>query len=60
MAIGSPSSPLLDPLRSTAALRLHVRQVQGRIFVHASDPWTPSFVLTEGGANDPYGLLRVV
>jgi KaiC/GvpD/RAD55 family RecA-like ATPase len=60
IAVGAPSSPLLDPLRSTAALRLHIRQVQGRIFLHASDPWTPSFVLTEGGETDPYGLLRVV
>jgi len=60
IAIGSAPSPLLDPLRSTAALRLHVRQVQGRIFLHASDPWTPSFVLTEGGDTAPYGLLRVV
>jgi KaiC/GvpD/RAD55 family RecA-like ATPase len=60
IAIGSSASPLLDPLRSTAALRLHVRQVQGRIFLHASDPWTPSFVLTEGGDTAPYGLLRVV
>ncbi|HTW40047.1 MAG TPA: gas vesicle protein GvpD P-loop domain-containing protein [Thermoplasmata archaeon] len=60
IAIGSPSSPLLEPLRATAAMRLHLRQVQGRIFLHGSDPWTPSFVLTEGGDNDPYGLLRVV
>jgi KaiC/GvpD/RAD55 family RecA-like ATPase len=60
IAVGSAESPLLDPLRSTAALRLHVRQVQGRVFVHASDPWTPSFVLTEGNESHPYGLLRVV
>jgi KaiC/GvpD/RAD55 family RecA-like ATPase len=60
IAIGPASSPLLDPLRSTAALRLHLRQLQGRIFMHASDPWTPAFVLTEGDATTPYGLLRVV
>ncbi|MGI0155798.1 MAG: RAD55 family ATPase [Thermoplasmata archaeon] len=60
IAIGASLSPLLDPLRSTAALRLHVRQVQGRVFLHASDPWTPSFVLTEGNDAAPYGLLRVV
>jgi KaiC/GvpD/RAD55 family RecA-like ATPase len=60
IAVGSPTSPLMDPLRATAALRLHLRQVQGRIFLHASDPWTPTFVLTEGGESDPYGLLRVV
>jgi KaiC/GvpD/RAD55 family RecA-like ATPase len=60
IAIGSTQSPLLDPLRSTAALRLHIRQVQGRVFLHASDPWTPSFVLTEGHDDAPYGLLRIV
>jgi len=60
IAVGSSQSPLLDPLRATAALQLHVRQVQGRIFLHGSDPWTPSFVLTEGHDNAPYGLLRVV
>jgi KaiC/GvpD/RAD55 family RecA-like ATPase len=60
IAIGAPTSALVDPLRSTASLRLHIRQVQGRVFLHASDPWTPSFVLTEGGETDPYGLLRVV
>ena len=60
IAIGPAGSPLVDPLRSTAALRLHIRQVQGRVFLHASDPWTPSFVLTEGGDGSPYGLLRIV
>jgi KaiC/GvpD/RAD55 family RecA-like ATPase len=60
IAVGSSPSALLDPLRSTAALRLHVRQVQGRVFLHASDPWTPSFVLTEGTDTTPYGLLRIV
>ncbi len=60
IAIGAPESPLLDPLRGTSALRLHVRQRQGRVFLHATDPWTPAFVLTEGHDNSPYGLLRVV
>jgi KaiC/GvpD/RAD55 family RecA-like ATPase len=60
IAIGSSQSPLLDPLRPTATLRLHIRQRQGRVFLHASDPWTPSFVLTEGHAGAPYGLLRIV
>jgi KaiC/GvpD/RAD55 family RecA-like ATPase len=60
VAIGPSSSPLLDPLRPIAALRLHIRQVQGRVFLHASDPWTPTFVLTEGNETQPYGLLRVV
>ncbi len=60
IAVGSASSPLFEPLRSTAALRLHLRQVQGRLFLHGSDPWTPKFVLTEGSESAPYGLLRVV
>jgi hypothetical protein len=60
IAIGASGSPWVDPLRPTAALRLHVRQVQGRIFLHGSDPWTPTFVLTEGDDTAPYGLLRVV
>ena len=60
VAVGASASPLLDPLRATAALRLHIRQRQGRVFLHASDPWTPSFVLSEGGDSGPYGLLRVV
>ncbi len=60
IAVGPPSSPLLEPMRSSAALRLHLRQVQGRLFIHGSDPWTPKFVLTEGTDSAPYGLLRVV
>jgi hypothetical protein len=60
IAIGSPPSPLLDPLRPTAALRLYIRQGQGRVFLHATDPWTPAFVLTEGNDDAPYGLLRIV
>jgi hypothetical protein len=39
---------------------MRLRQRQGRVFVDASDPWTPTFVLTEGHDNAPYGLLRVV
>jgi KaiC/GvpD/RAD55 family RecA-like ATPase len=60
ISIGPPESPLLDPLRATSALRLRVRQGQGRVFLYATDPWTPAFVLTEGDDRTPYGLLRVV
>jgi KaiC/GvpD/RAD55 family RecA-like ATPase len=60
LAVGSSDSPLFDPLRPTAALRLHLRQRQGRVLVYGSDPWTPTFLLTEGHDNSPYGLLRVV
>jgi KaiC/GvpD/RAD55 family RecA-like ATPase len=60
IAVGAPESPLLDPLRATSALRLHVHQGQGRVFLYATDPWTPAFVLTEGHERAPYGLLRVV
>ncbi len=60
IAIGSSDSPLFDPLRPTAALRLHLRQRQGRVLAYGSDPWTPMFLLTEGHDGSPYGLLRVV
>jgi len=60
IAVGAPESPLLDPLRATSALRLHLHQGQGRVFLYATDPWTPAFVLTEGHDRAPYGLLRVV
>jgi KaiC/GvpD/RAD55 family RecA-like ATPase len=60
LAVGSSDSPLFDPLRPTAALRLHLRQRQGRVLVYGSDPWTPAFLLTEGHDSSPYGLLRVV
>jgi KaiC/GvpD/RAD55 family RecA-like ATPase len=53
-------SALLDPLMAAANTRVHIRMRQGRVFVHGSDPWTPSFVLTEGTPASPYGLLRVV
>jgi KaiC/GvpD/RAD55 family RecA-like ATPase len=57
---GEVDSPLLGTLRTIAALRLHVRVRQGRIFIHGTAPWTPGFVLTEGRDGAPYGLLRVV
>ncbi len=60
VVVGVTDSPMLDPIRPTAALRLHLHQRQGRVFLYASDPWTPTFVLTEGTDQSPYGLLRVV
>lgn len=60
VVLGTADSTIFEPLRSLAALRLHARVRQGRVFVYGSDPWTPSFVLTEGNENAPYGLLRVV
>ncbi|HTT15499.1 MAG TPA: hypothetical protein VMG81_06990 [Thermoplasmata archaeon] len=60
LAVGSAESPLFDPLRPTAALRLHLRERQGRVLLYGSDPWTPVFLLTEGHDSSPYGLLRVV
>jgi hypothetical protein len=58
--VGASDSPLFDLLRPTAAMRIHLRQRQGRVLVYGSDPWTPVFLLTEGHEQSPYGLLRVV
>jgi hypothetical protein len=60
MMVGAPDSPFFDLLRPTAALRIHLRERQGRVLVYGSDPWTPAFLLTEGHEQSPYGLLRVV
>jgi len=60
LMVGASDSPLFDLLRPTAALRIHLRQRQGRVLVYGSDPWTPVFLLTEGHESSPYGLLRVV
>ncbi|HTT74003.1 MAG TPA: hypothetical protein VMG99_07690 [Thermoplasmata archaeon] len=60
IVVGPLDSPLFDPLRPVASLRLHLRQRQGRVLAYGSDPWTPTFLLTEGHEGSPYGLLRVV
>jgi KaiC/GvpD/RAD55 family RecA-like ATPase len=54
------TSPLLAPMRASAAARLELTVRQGRIFIHGISPWTPNYVLTDGTERTPYTLLRVV
>ncbi len=58
--VGRTGAPLLEALRSLAALHVHLRVRQGRVFVYGSKPWTSGFVLTEGHETAPYDLLRIV
>jgi KaiC/GvpD/RAD55 family RecA-like ATPase len=58
--IGPHDSPILDPLRSIASVRIVVSVRQGRIFLHGIAPWTPNLVLAEGPEGTAYQLLRVV
>ncbi len=58
--VGRKGSPQLESIRAIATIRLVMSIHQGRIFVHGVAPWTPKFVLTEGGAERPYHLMRVV
>lgn len=60
VAVVRTKSGLRDRVMAGANLRIHMGQRQGRIFLYGSDPWTPSFVLTEGHETTPYGLLRIV
>ncbi len=58
--LGPRDSPILEPLRSIASVRIVISVRQGRIFLHGIAPWTPNLVLAEGGEDSPYHLLRVV
>ncbi len=60
VVIGSSNSPLTRFVQDACRIHLHLETRQGRVFAHASTPWTPSFVLTEPSENRPYDLLRVV
>jgi KaiC/GvpD/RAD55 family RecA-like ATPase len=57
---GRTGAPLVESMRSLAALHVHLRVRQGRIFVYGSKPWTSGLVLTEGNDSTPYDLLRIV
>jgi KaiC/GvpD/RAD55 family RecA-like ATPase len=57
---GRTGAPLVESMRSLAALHVHLRVRQGRIFVYGSKPWTSGLVLTEGSDSTPYDLLRIV
>jgi KaiC/GvpD/RAD55 family RecA-like ATPase len=58
--VGRTGTPLLEAMRSLAALHVHLRVRQGRVFVYGSKPWTSGLVLTEGNDQGPYDLLRIV
>lgn len=60
LMLGRTGAPLFEGLRSLAAIHVHLRVRQGRVFVYGSKPWTPGFVLAEGSDTAPYDLLRVV
>jgi KaiC/GvpD/RAD55 family RecA-like ATPase len=57
---GRTGAPLIESVRSLAALHIHLRVRQGRVFVYGSKPWTSGLVLTEGNDAAPYDLLRIV
>jgi len=57
---GRTGAPLVESMRSLAALHVHLRVRQGRVFVYGSKPWTSGLVLTEGSDSTPYDLLRIV
>ena len=57
---GRTGAPLIESVRSLAAIHIHLRVRQGRVFVYGSKPWTSGLVLTEGNDTAPYDLLRIV
>jgi hypothetical protein len=57
---GRTGAPLIESVRSLAAVHIHMRVRQGRVFVYGSKPWTSGLVLTEGNDTAPYDLLRIV
>ena len=60
VVLGRAGMPLFESLRSIAAIQIHLRGRQGRVFVYGSKPWTSGLVLTEGTDSVPYDLLRIV
>ena len=60
VVLGRTGAPLLEALRPLAAIHIHLRVRQGRVFVYGSKPWTSGLVLAEGSDHIPYDLLRVV
>ncbi|MCI4360073.1 MAG: hypothetical protein L3J91_00055, partial [Thermoplasmata archaeon] len=58
--LGRTGVPLFESVRSLAALHIHFRVRQGRVFVYGSKPWTSGLVLAEGTDPAPYDLLKIV
>ncbi|MCI4317982.1 MAG: hypothetical protein L3J96_05530, partial [Thermoplasmata archaeon] len=61
VAVGRPEEPLFDTIRSYAGLHLNLRAYKGRYILHATRPWSPSYVLAisedEEPAMGPYHLV---
>jgi hypothetical protein len=61
VAIGRPEEPLFDTIRSYAGLHLNLRAYKGRYILHATRPWSPSYVLAiaedEAPGMGPYHLV---
>jgi hypothetical protein len=61
VAIGRPEEPLFDTIRSYAGLHLNLRAYKGRYILHATRPWSPSYVLAitteETQSAGPYYLV---
>lgn len=60
VVIGKSDSAIVAAVRDMAAVHLRLLRRLGRILLQGINPWTPSFVLTEGSERTPYSLLRVV
>jgi hypothetical protein len=64
IAIGRPHEPLFDTIRSYANLYLNVRALKGRYILHASRPWSSSYIIalgdTTGVSEGPYHLVPLV
>jgi hypothetical protein len=64
VAIGRPREPLFETIRSYADLCLNVRALKGRYILHASRPWSSSFIIalgeSSGAAQGPYHLVPLV
>lgn len=58
--VGRTGAPLFETLRSLAAIHIHLRVRQGRVFVYGSKPWTSGLVVAEGSETTPYDLMRIV
>lgn len=60
VAVGNAGEPLFETLRPLAAIHIHLRVRQGRVFAYGSKPWTSGLVIADGSDTAPYDLLRIV
>jgi hypothetical protein len=61
VASGRPEESLFDTIRSYAGLHLNIRAYKGRYILHATRPWSPSYILAiaedEAPGMGPYHLV---